>query len=348
MFEDKKILVIGGTGTIGKRLVLELMHNSKAKTIRIFSRDEHKQFLMQHDISDPQNRLRFLIGDVRDKDRLAKAMEDVDIVFALAAMKHVPACEYNPFEAVKTNVIGTQNVIECAISQEVEKVIYTSTDKAASPTNTMGATKLLAERLMSAANYYKGPHDVRFASTRFGNVLNSRGSVIPTIRRQIQRHLPVTITEPDMTRFIMSPDKAVALILRACDMAIGGETFVFKMPVVRIGDMVEEYVNLLDNGAKMVKIGKRPGEKMYEELMTEEESMRALETENMFIVLPYHMDNGRKYVYPNARRAKVKLYTSNDYQPLSRGKLREMLKTIMNDEEMEEGTSTSIDDNHWF
>lgn len=183
MFQGKKILVIGGTGTIGQGLVKELIKRNP-KVIRIFSRDEYKQFKMEQELGRLEN-IRFLLGDVRDKERVQRAMEGIDIVFHLAAMKHVPSCEYNPFEAVKTNVMGTQNVIESAIHHRVERVVYTSSDKAINPTNTMGATKLLAERLMSSADYYKGGKRPIFASVRFGNVMGSRGSVIPLFKTQI-------------------------------------------------------------------------------------------------------------------------------------------------------------------
>ncbi|MDK2789428.1 MAG: hypothetical protein PWP07_2673, partial [Epulopiscium sp.] len=175
LLQDKNILVIGGTGTIGQALTLEILKYNP-KVVRIYSRDEYKQFIMQQKLGQHSN-IRFLLGDIRDKERLGRAMHGIDIVFHLAALKHVPACEYNPFEAVKTNVMGTQNVIDCAINERVERVIYTSTDKAINPTNTMGATKLLAERLIAAADYSKGGKRPIFAAVRFGNVMGSRGSV---------------------------------------------------------------------------------------------------------------------------------------------------------------------------
>lgn len=185
MFENKNILVIGGTGSIGQKLTMRLLEYNP-KVIRIFSRDEYKQFLFQNLIGDRTN-MRYLVGDVRDRDRLKRAMEDVDYVFNLAAMKHVPACEYNPFEAVKTNVIGTQNVIECAMENNVSKVIYTSSDKAVSPTNTMGATKLLAERIMTAAAHAKGKKSTVFASVRFGNIIGAGGRLFHYLKNKLEK-----------------------------------------------------------------------------------------------------------------------------------------------------------------
>ena len=214
LFSGKKVLIIGGTGTVGKTLFYSLL-SKNPQVIRLFSRDEHKQFIMENELgiiksADNGNEIpstanvRFLIGDVRDKERVIRAMEGIDIVFNVAAMKHVPACEYNPFEAVKTNVLGVQNVIEAALKTGVETVVYTSTDKAASPTNTMGATKLLAERLMSAAQFSRGSSQTKFVSVRFGNILMSRGSVLPLFVAQAKKRAALTLTEPDMTRFIMS------------------------------------------------------------------------------------------------------------------------------------------------
>ncbi len=291
MFQGKKILVIGGTGTIGQGLVKELIKRNP-KVIRIFSRDEYKQFKMEQELGRLEN-IRFLLGDVRDKERVQRAMEGIDIVFHLAALKHVPSCEYNPFEAVKTNVMGTQNVIESAIHHRVERVVYTSSDKAINPTNTMGATKLLAERLMSSADYYKGGKRPIFASVRFGNVMGSRGSVIPLFKTQILEKRKVTVTDSAMSRFMMSITEAVSLVLKAAEYAVGGDVFVLKMPVVNIKDLAEVVIeetckkyDLPREEIKIEYIGLRPGEKMYEELMTKEEGERAEELEEMFRIYP--------------------------------------------------------------
>lgn len=291
IYKDKKILVVGGTGTIGCHLVKSLL-KEEPQVIRIFSRDEHKQYEMAIAFSDHADRLRFLIGDVRDQQRLRRAMEDIDYVFHLAAMKHVPSCEYNPFEAVQTNVIGTQNVIQAAIDNNVKKVLFTSTDKAISPTNTYGATKLTAERLISAAEYQKGSKATVFSSVRFGNVMGSRGSVIPLFKKQILEKGEITVTDPNMLRYMMTPSQAISLLLQANQTANGGEVFVLKMPVIRIGDLAEVLVRCitakynLENKVGIKVIGLRLGEKMYEELMTSEEYMISQELEYMYIIPP--------------------------------------------------------------
>jgi len=290
-YQGKKILIIGGTGTIGNHLVRRLLED-EPDVIRIFSRDEHKQYEMAIELQAYSQKLRFLIGDVRDQQRLNRAMEDIDYVFHLAAMKHVPSCEYNPFEAVQTNVIGTQNVIQAAITNEVKKVMFTSTDKAISPTNTYGATKLTAERLISAAEYQKGSKDTIFSSVRFGNVMGSRGSVIPLFKKQIQEDVKITVTDPDMLRYMMTPSQAIELILEANELATGGEVFVLKMPVVRIGDLAEAMIELLSpkygisRSIDIKNIGLRPGEKRFEELMTIDEQYIALELDNMYVIPP--------------------------------------------------------------
>ncbi|MBU5440993.1 UDP-N-acetylglucosamine 4,6-dehydratase family protein [Paenibacillus sp. MSJ-34] len=289
MYRDKKILIIGGTGTIGYHLAKRLLEE-KPKVIRIFSRDEYKQYQMSIDFHAHATHLRFLIGDVRDYQRLLRAMEDIDYVFHLAAMKHVPFCEYNPFEAVQTNVIGTQNVIQAAIQAGVKKVLFTSTDKAISPTNTYGATKLMAERLISAAEYQKGPKATIFSSVRFGNVMGSRGSVIPLFKKQILEEQRVTVTDPNMVRFMMTPTQAITLILQANSMAKGGEVYVLKMPLIRLGDLAEAMVEVvaqkygLQKEIRIDQIGLRPGEKMFEELMTSDEHSIASETNEMYII----------------------------------------------------------------
>lgn len=289
MYKDKKILITGGTGTIGYHLTKALLQFDPA-VIRVFSRDEHKQYEMSQDFQEHSPKMRYLIGDVRDEARLLRAMEDIDYVFHLAAMKHVPACEYNPFEAVKTNVIGTQNVIQASIQAGVKKVLFTSSDKAISPTNTYGSTKLMAERLISAAEYQKGPKSTIFSSVRFGNVMGSRGSVIPLFKKQVLQEGRVTITDPEMLRYMMTPSQAIGLILKANGMAQGGEVFVLKMPVVRIGDLADAVIDLVtsQNNLRLMiekKItGLRPGEKRYEELMTADEKRIAFETEEMYVL----------------------------------------------------------------
>lgn len=299
LYYNKKILIIGGTGTIGTHLTLELLSHNPS-VIRIFSRDEHKQFEMQQQLREFNN-IRYLIGDVRDEQRVLRAMEDIDFVFHLAAMKHVPSCEYNPFEAVKTNVIGTQNVIQSALSAGVKRVLFTSTDKAISPTNTYGATKLTAERLVSATEFQKGPKQTIFSAVRFGNVMGSRGSVIPLFKNQIIKDKKVNVTNLSMLRYMMTPKQAISLLLKANQLAYGGEVFVLKMPVVNLKDlvkvMIEEVTRKyhISESIEIVEIGLRPGEKMYEELMTEDEAFHASETEDMYILQPPYGGGNRKY-----------------------------------------------------
>lgn len=301
MYKGKKILITGGTGTIGCHLTRRLLRENPA-VIRIFSRDEYKQFNMSLDFREHAGKLRFLIGDVRDEQRLLRAMEDVDCVFHLAAMKHVPACEYNPFEAVKTNVVGTQNVIQAAIASGVKKVLFTSSDKAISPTNTYGATKLTGERLIAAAELQKGPRDIVFHAVRFGNVMGSRGSVIPLFKEQILTRKAITVTDPEMKRYMMTPSQAIDLMLKANELARGGEVFVLKMPIVRLADLaevvIEETVRKhgITERVGIEAIGARPGEKMREELMTEDEKKIALETNDMYILPSVFVD--KRYHYP--------------------------------------------------
>jgi len=223
-FKNKKILVTGGTGSIGQEIMREILRY-EPEVVRILDVDETKQFELEQEYGNREN-VRFLLGDIRDKERLYRAIEDIDIVFHTAALKHVLACEYNPFEGVKTNVIGIQNLISVCIDEEVEKVIFTSSDKAVNPTNVMGATKLLAERLMTSANYYKGTRRTIFSSVRFGNVLGSRGSVIPLFKKQIEAGGPVTLTNKEMTRFIMPMRDAINLLFKATELAQGGEIFI--------------------------------------------------------------------------------------------------------------------------
>jgi len=328
-FYGKNILVIGGTGTVGSALVDKLI-TYRPRVIRIFSRDEFKQFIMREELGERED-LRFLLGDVRDKERLNRAMQGIDIVFNLAALKHVPACEYNPFEAVRTNVVGVQNVIDCAINNNVERVVYTSSDKSISPTNTMGATKLLAERLMSSADYTRGRARTVFASVRFGNVMGSRGSVIPLFKEQLQRSGYITVTDPDMTRFMMSLSHAVDLTLEAARLAQGGEIFVLKMPVIRLGDlaevMIEDFCSKCDyprDGVKIRHIGLRPGEKMYEELMTIDEAKSALELDNMYVIIPPETQ-GRQHVYANSQQAECRSYGSTREHVIDKAGLCELL-----------------------
>lgn len=286
---DKKVLVTGGTGSIGSEIVRQVLRQSPA-VVRVFSRDETKQYYLEETLGK-RGDVRYLVGDVREKERLRRAMKDIDVVFHAAALKQVPSCEYNPFEAVKTNVVGTQNVIEASLETGVRRVIAVSTDKAINPTSTMGATKLLSERLVATANAWAT--ETVFACVRFGNVLNSRGSLVPLAKSQIERGGPVTLTDERMTRFMMPISEAVTLTLEAGQLAAGGEIFIVKMPALRIKDLLEviisEYAPMAGvepTTVRMRKIGVRPGEKMEEELLTVEELPRTTEMERLLVVHP--------------------------------------------------------------
>lgn len=326
-FKDKKILVTGGTGSIGSVIVKELL-KYQPRQIRIFSRDETKQFELMHEIG-PDTPVNFLIGDVRDKERLNMAMENIDIVFHAAALKHVVSCEKNPFEAYKTNVQGTQNVIDCAYANKVDKVIVISTDKATDPTNVMGCTKLLAEKLILASYLYKGDKKTKFCCVRFGNVLGSRGSVVPLFINQIKRGQPVTVTDPKMTRFTMSIPQAVQLVFKATKIMKNREIFVLKMPVLTLEDLANAVVEVFKkkNNAEQdipIKIiGKKGGERLHEKLLTADESEGALELNDMFIILPNLLDPGSGYEFPDmdnygtGKKAKVGEYSSDGVKKMS-------------------------------
>lgn len=328
-FYNKKILVIGGTGTIGKNIVKTIMKDKPA-VVRVFSRDEYKQYEMKQEYEDCKN-IRFLIGDVRDYERLVKAMHDIDYVFHTAAMKHVPSCEYDPYEAVKTNIIGTQNVIDASITANVKRTVFTSTDKAIAPTNTYGATKLMAERLISSAQYNNGDKETKFAAVRFGNVMGSRGSVIPLFKKQVTEQNRVTVTDFNMSRFMMTLQQATDLTIKVMKQARGGEIFILKMPVINLKDLAEVIVeseceknNIDINKIDIQEIGLRKGEKMYEELMNLDESLRAYETDDMFI-LPNSFIY-KESDYKQYKSAKVGNYSSNDITPVSKEELRILLK----------------------
>lgn len=329
-FTNKSILIIGGTGTIGNGLVRELIRHSP-KVIRIFSRDEYKQFLMEEEYKN-STKFRFLIGDVRDYDRVERAMNGIDVVFNLAAMKHVPACEYNPTEAIKTNIAGMENVIKAAEYHNVECVLFTSSDKAINPTNSYGATKLLAEKLVQAANYSKGNKRTKFVAVRFGNVMGSRGSVIPLFKKQIAERKIITVTNPNMTRFMMALDEAVNLIMYAAENSVGGELFILKMPVVKLNDLAEVIIestcnklNVPSQEIKVEYIGLRAGERMYEELMTEEESSHAYDLGNMYAVLPTAFRIGAHDYYKSKMQVKLGSYNSTYINPICKIKLKEIV-----------------------
>ncbi len=314
IFKNKIVIVTGGTGSIGSEIVRQLL-KFDVKQVRVYSRGEHKQHQLINELGEDK-RLRLLLGDVRDKERMDRAFEDADICFHVAALKHVPMCEYNPFEAIKTNILGTQNVIDLAIKHNLEKVIAISTDKAAAPASVMGASKLMMEKLMTAAEYIKGQSKTRFVAVRFGNVLNSRGSIIPLWIEQIKKGGPVTITDPRMTRFFMEIPKAVNLVFKAAELMQGGEVFVLKMDKINIVDLAKKIIKEHSPNKKIpIKItGIRAGEKLHEKLMTEEELEYALETDEILILTPqtimlYTAKQLKKY--PQAKPTKLREYRSN-------------------------------------
>jgi FlaA1/EpsC-like NDP-sugar epimerase len=288
IFEDKSIFVTGSCGTIGAELVEQLLSNPKYNPKEVIGIDNNESSLFfQDQLFLNDSRASFFVTDIRDKSELSNRMRGVDIVIHAAALKHVILCERSPEQAVQTNINGVQNVIAAASLNNVETVIFTSSDKAVNPTNVMGTTKLMGERLMTAANSSKRENGPIFSSTRFGNVLGSNGSVIPIFRNQILKGGPVTLTDKNMTRFIMSVEEAVKLVLDSVIEARGGEVFVTKMPVMRIEDlaiaMIEE---LSPEGVNITEIGSKPGEKLYEELMSDEETRRTIELDKFFSVLP--------------------------------------------------------------
>ena len=281
-WHDKVVLITGGTGSFGKAFVRRLLDDVRPKKVIVFSRDELKQYEMQTGGFDHES-LRFFIGDVRDRDRLRRAMRGVDIVVHAAALKQVPACEYNPLEAIKTNVDGATNVIEAALDAGVSKVLALSTDKAVNPVNLYGATKLVAEKLFVQANSYSGNGPTRFACVRYGNVVGSRGSVVPVFLKQ--RHTgTVTITDTRMTRFWLTLDQGVAFVLKAIERMHGGEVFVPVIPSMRITDLAEA----IAPNCKINEIGIRPGEKLHEALLSEDEARTAIGVDGMYVIKPSH------------------------------------------------------------
>jgi len=291
MLNGKTILVTGGTGSFGKCFTKYVLDNYDPKKIIIYSRDEYKQFVMANDMREYADKLRFFIGDVRDKDRLERAFEGVDYVVHAAALKQVPACEYNPNEAIKTNIHGAMNVIEAALNTDVKKVVALSTDKAVNPVNLYGGTKLVSDKLFIAANSYAGTKDINFSIVRYGNVAGSRGSVIPFFNRIIQNggdKLP--ITDYRMTRFWISLTEGVELVIKALREARGGETFISKIPSFKITDLAQA----MFPGCEMPEVGIREGEKLHEIMVTVEDSLTTYEYDKHFIVYPQMIWNDKQ------------------------------------------------------
>jgi len=289
MIAGKNILITG-VGSVGSRVATHFL-DQDVRTVRLFDNNEPRLAELRSEFDN--DRCRFLIGDVRDADRLDRAIEGIDIVVHTTAMKHVDISEYNAFETVKTNVLGLQNLIDAAIDHDVQRVVFTSSDKAVDPANTMGTTKLLGEKLITAANKYSGRQDLQLTSVRFGNVINSSQSVGPIFHEQIKTGGPLTLTDPEMTRFFLTYDDITELISEALRRTVGGETFLYKMPAIRIEDLAEEMIEVLaprydyDPAEIQIEtIGRRPGETMHEHIMTERETQRALESEKLYAIPP--------------------------------------------------------------
>ncbi len=325
----KKILVTGGTGSIGSVIVRELL-TFEPQVVRIFSRDAMKQLELQKTLARDEGRLRFILGDLRDKERLFSATENVNLIFHAGAFKYVPQGEYNPFEAIQTNVLGTQNVITAALqTPSVSHMVMISTDKAVAPTSTMGASKLLAERLMTAAHYIRGSKKTVFVTVRFGNVVGTVGSVVPLFREQAQQGKEITITDPRMSRFFMTIPDAVELVLTATQMARGGEIFVLKMPALRIADLAAVCASRYATPPARISVGTiRPGEKIHEALLTEDEARTALETDRHFIIVPQiavgDIEFGG-YSYEGARPLTSHTYRTEALPPLTEGEIAALL-----------------------
>lgn len=290
MISNKNILITGGAGSVGAILARRILQRDP-NVVRILDQSEPGLAALKKTLDD--ERCRFLSGNVRDKDRLRRALSDIDIVIHTAAMKHVDICEYNPFEAVQTNVIGLQNLIEASIDAGVERFVFTSSDKAVGPANTMGTTKLLGEKLVTAANKYSGGHDIRLASIRFGNVINSSHSVIPVFKEQIEKGGPVTLTDPQMTRFFLTYDDVASLVVQAMEHTNGGEVFVRKMDAIRIEDLAEAMIDVFgpiyDHDPEDIDIkitGRRMAETFHEEILTEREVSRTIESDSLYAITP--------------------------------------------------------------
>ncbi len=326
MFDGKKILITGGTGSLGQALTKRLLQTNVA-TVRIFSRNENKQVMMESNFHD--KRLRFLIGDVREKERLATALEDIDILFHAAALKHVPIIEYNPFESIKTNVIGSQNVIDACLQQNVETAVCIGTDKAVSPLNTYGATKLLMEKLFVTANNYmnRRKHRTKFLAVRYGNVVGSSGSVIPKFIEQIKAKKKITITDPKMTRFSITMDQALDLII---DIALNGkesEIYVPKLKSYSIIDVKDTLFELIGKTGIEI-VGIRPGEKLHEVLINKDEMRSSWDLGRKYMIAnPLREDSNIRKSYKNKIKKinNIETYSSDNVEKLSKTELKRMI-----------------------
>jgi UDP-N-acetylglucosamine 4,6-dehydratase/5-epimerase len=329
IFSGKTILITGGTGSLGSSLTKKILE-SKVKQIRIFSRDESKQEDLKYVIND--DRLRFLIGDIRDKERLKRAMEDIDIVIHTAALKQVPAAEYNPFEFIKTNIYGSQNVIDASMDAEVDICLGISTDKAVSPLNLYGSTKLAMEKLFIAANRYKGQRKTKFSCVRYGNVFGSRGSVVPKFLEYIKQNNKIQVTNPKMTRFNISMDDAMKLIFQAIEITKGSEVFIPKLYAYTLSDLIDALRNVTQKNFKINKIPIRNGEKTHEILLNKFEIPYSIESNNMYILLPPEKILQKKLIktnFVNVKQLKFNVYSSEFANKMSKSKLESLIKNYI-------------------
>lgn len=351
--KNKRVLVTGACGTIGSELVRQLLEEYEVEELIGVDNNESELFFLEQRFSKHAG-AKFFIADIRDLEKMSRLTAGINIVFHAAAFKHVIMCERSPFEAVQTNILGVKNIIQAAMENGVEKVIFTSSDKAVNPTNVMGTSKLMGERLITAANSNMRGHNTMLASTRFGNVLGSRGSVIPIFREQIKKGGPITLTDPDMTRFIMSIKMAVQLVIDSATIVKGGEVFITKMPVIRIKDLAEVMIQELSpfysykpQEIDIEIIGTKPGEKMYEELMSDEETRRAWELQRYFAVLPAFTSVYRDTVYDfeNIQSNTVtNPYHSANEAPLTKIELKTFL---VENHLLEEYTRDHPDQRYW-
>jgi len=325
MFNGKKVLITGGTGSLGRALTKRLLEYD-VDAIRIYSRNENQQVKMQSELND--ERLRFLIGDVRDLARLKRAMEDVDIVFHAAALKHVPVVEYNPFESVQTNILGSQNVIDASLDADVEVCVCIGTDKAVSPLNTYGATKLLMEKLFVTASNYLSPknHSTKFIAVRYGNVLGSSGSIVQKFVEQIKSEQDITVTDENMTRFNITMNEALNLIERAVKFGKGGEVFIPKLNAYKVGDLKNALIEILNAKNSVQHIPVRQGEKFHESLLNTDELRNTYEMEDDFLLIEqtvFNKNNLDPSAYPKTKLTEQ--YSSDKVDLLSKDELKHIL-----------------------